>query len=476
MSALASSDNAGYQVTAINNNEAQAPNGSEHELADVGHGSPNRHAQSSWLENSNVMTCSWTNTASQIVIFTCEVVAAGAASPDTVDVGLVTMPLTTFSVIPATNAVDVGLVSMTMEAFSVAPSVSSQWTNLSRLTSSTDATSYIATLDRAIQANAGALVTVINSKGSTPDTPTSVTGGGITWTQVGTSRVNSNMRMTMYQGTSATPSGTSITVSFGAATQTGCIVIVDEINGVDFAGTWIAQSNGTAVTSGATSSLVTLPAPLGDSSHFVYGVVAHAANEAHTQGSGFTELVDVGHGSPNRGAMSMYSTNDTTLDASWASASGYVAMGVEIVPFATSQTVSVGLVSMTMSAFAVTATDAAVAIPVGLATMALEALPVAPISAGGTARPAGGGLILLFGTNFAATEITVGLVTMTVSVFSVGVITTGDPPGPAANINVGLVTMTVAAFGVSPLAITPISPVLTTGGPGETNTLVPLIC
>lgn len=180
-------------------------------------------------------------------------------------------------------------------------------TRLDAVGSTTDGNTF-ATNTIAFQDDRLYLVAVVNTKATTPDTPSLGSAGGITFVQVATLLFNTAAaglsRITLFRGMA--PSGTSsaaITITFPAA-QTGCSYAVDELDNVETGGTSgaaaIVQSNTNAQdgASGAESVSNTL------------GVAPNAANAVHmsvgldvnagiTAGSTLTELgSDVGHGTP----------------------------------------------------------------------------------------------------------------------------------------------------------------------------------
>jgi hypothetical protein len=83
-------------------------------------------------------------------------------------------------------------------------------------------------------------IKVSNSKTSTPDLPSSVTGNGQTYTQIPGATVlydtsgTPNRRITWYYALIASASAGRITVNFGAGnTQTGCMIEVIDVTGLD---------------------------------------------------------------------------------------------------------------------------------------------------------------------------------------------------------------------------------------------------
>ena len=81
---------------------------------------------------------------------------------------------------------------------------------------------------------------VVNTKGSAPDTPT-LSGHGVTWTQVATIAASNNDRTTLFRAVGTFTSG-NITADFAGATQTACHLHVISISGADTGGTNGANS------------------------------------------------------------------------------------------------------------------------------------------------------------------------------------------------------------------------------------------
>ncbi len=84
--------------------------------------------------------------------------------------------------------------------------------------------------------NSLVLAVVINTKTSTPDTPT-FAGNGLTWVPIGTTNFNTlaapTERITMFRAQGPAPTSTGATADFGGKTQTGCIIQVLEFQGAD---------------------------------------------------------------------------------------------------------------------------------------------------------------------------------------------------------------------------------------------------
>src|SRR3990167_7329953 len=152
------------------------------------------------------------------------------------------------------------------------------FTNKASLFTGSNATSYATglqtpTADR-IQI---ATVTNVNNLAGAPATPT-LSGNGLTWEQVDTylsDSTGTKTRITIFAAlTGGTPSEEAVTADFGAETQLGCNIIVDEDNGeVDISGAAaldaIVQSVTGTVNGSGTSESITLAA-LADANNASY--------------------------------------------------------------------------------------------------------------------------------------------------------------------------------------------------------------
>jgi hypothetical protein len=105
--------------------------------------------------------------------------------------------------------------------------------------STTDATSFATA---SISPTGGRLVLawVINTKATTPDTPTISGGGMTTWTQVATvlygTIASPTYRITLFRALQAVPGSATATIDFGGVTQTACIWVIQEFANVQVTG------------------------------------------------------------------------------------------------------------------------------------------------------------------------------------------------------------------------------------------------
>lgn len=106
------------------------------------------------------------------------------------------------------------------------------------------------------------LVAVLNTKGSTPDTPT-LSGNGMTWTQQATITFNTIASplsgATLFRGVGTGTAG-AITIDFGGVNQTGCAWSVNEFGDVDTATNNGVVQSATNTADSVTALTVTLAA------------------------------------------------------------------------------------------------------------------------------------------------------------------------------------------------------------------------
>lgn len=85
--------------------------------------------------------------------------------------------------------------------------------------------------------NSLVLVWIENHKASSPPETPTLSGNGITWTQINTETLDTTgtplKRITAFRGLNASPSSGAITIDFGGATQSHCIWNISEYSGVD---------------------------------------------------------------------------------------------------------------------------------------------------------------------------------------------------------------------------------------------------
>lgn len=206
-------------------------------------------------------------------------------------------------------------------------------TNLVSYGDNTDLTSY-STGSWSPSATTLYLATVTSRITSGAPVHPTLSGNGLTWVEVASAKdgaPGSNIRTTVFRAMAASPSAGALTADFGAETQLGCTILIDELTGTDTSGTngsgAIIQS---AIANGnsGTAPSVTLATLLSGSASF--GGLGTAANAAPTAGSGYTSLGETHQGTPIQGTLSEYkATGSVTVDFADPSA-GWRIVGVEV--------------------------------------------------------------------------------------------------------------------------------------------------
>lgn len=181
--------------------------------------------------------------------------------------------------------------------------------NVTSAGSSTDATTY-ATSSVTMKAGKLYLMSVENSHGSSA-TAVSTISGGPTFTSRSTTQYNSNLNRTSIWSAAPTVDyvGT-LTIDFGATTQTGAVWSLDEVTGVDTSTNDGIVQNATG-TGNSTTPLATLAA-FGSANNATFGAHGQAANNAVTPGSGFTEISDVGAATPPQRIETAWRVDNST--------------------------------------------------------------------------------------------------------------------------------------------------------------------
>jgi hypothetical protein len=209
------------------------------------------------------------------------------------------------------------------------------FTNRAADPDNTDATSY-ATPAFTPSASAGILVAIWNSKASAPDlasldTPSWLTAAG--WTTEIDNAVETARRLTVFSGfTVASPGSAALTATFGA-TQTGCVIIVDDVTGQDLTD-FVLQPIDENEATGNTAS-ITLGSGLASAESAIWSACGINVNEAQAPTGGETELGDVGTTAPVTHLQTQFRINATTSSVSWASSTAQVVIGALEVKAAT---------------------------------------------------------------------------------------------------------------------------------------------
>jgi hypothetical protein len=206
--------------------------------------------------------------------------------------------------------------------------------------SSADATSYAnASWTPPSADNCIILLWVYNTKATDVGVAGSVSGNGLTWTLQASNAVDPGAqthRLTLYAAISTgTATAGQTTVSFAGVTQSGIIMMFQQVEGVDLtgalAGVIIQQPSNTS--SSANSLAANLSAASDPANRFFAGV-GHGQVEGANAEAGWNELDDWGGASPGRALLVMWdadSVADTSPTVSWTTAGAAVAISCEVV-------------------------------------------------------------------------------------------------------------------------------------------------
>ena len=183
------------------------------------------------------------------------------------------------------------------------------------------------------------VMVVDNSRGTSTATQPSVSGStsgtwgteglfGATYDKSASSPVR---RIRVLTFTATSTFSETLSISFGATTQTGCRWIVAEVSGADTDAP-IVQAVENEGDAGTTAS-VSLAA-LADAANAVIGFFGcDSPSDAFTEGAGFTLLGQVSNASPNSSACCVYAIGDNAPSATMSTADwGGVAVEVAIAP------------------------------------------------------------------------------------------------------------------------------------------------
>ncbi len=159
------------------------------------------------------------------------------------------------------------------------------------------------------------------------DVPTSVTGAGITFTQI-LSTISSTNRMTFFVGIAASPTTQQITVNFsGNQNEIGwSLVYFDDVDLSGGAAAAIVQAVGGA--NNNTTLSINLSS-FANANNATAGAMRMFLNGNITAGSGFTEMGEA-DGTDTSIQSQFKNSPDTTVDWSWGSTSLGVGIAVEI--------------------------------------------------------------------------------------------------------------------------------------------------
>lgn len=170
-------------------------------------------------------------------------------------------------------------------------------------------------------ANALILITVFSVVGSgTPNIP-SISGNGLSWSQVATNASQTPRRITLFAAMGGNPSSGAIAISFGGQTQNNYSWIVDQItnpfNTALSASAAIVQSSTNSHDNSASTGLTMTLGAFSNSLNSTYGVVGADTNAALSAGSNFTQLAQATL-TPTM-CSEFASSNQTSVNFTWSS-------------------------------------------------------------------------------------------------------------------------------------------------------------
>lgn len=161
------------------------------------------------------------------------------------------------------------------------------------------------------------------ASGTGPNIP-SVSGNGLTWTQIATIQetTNNTSRITVFRALATSPSAGAVTADFSGQTQTTCGMIIHQISGASTSGSNAANAivqSATAQVSGTNTGISATLAAFGSVNNATMGFIAINRSAAITVGSGFADANTTGGGATTL-QSEFRADNDTSVDATWGSA------------------------------------------------------------------------------------------------------------------------------------------------------------
>lgn len=177
---------------------------------------------------------------------------------------------------------------------------------------------------------------VINSRDTDLSVEPTVSGNSLTWLKIATVAIDSGVdtyRITLFAADAAGATTGATTVSFGAETQSGCILEFLQAEGVNI-GEGIAAAfiqsptnSGTAATSGS----VTL-AGASNSNNRPVVCFFHAANEGTGRNPAWDEADDLRHATPAMAGETQSRSDvfDTAATATWTTSSDWLGIAAEL--------------------------------------------------------------------------------------------------------------------------------------------------
>lgn len=209
-------------------------------------------------------------------------------------------------------------------------------TNRSNCNDTSALSTYATTTSYTPGNNSLMIATVVNSKASTPETPT-VTGNGLTWVQIGSSiafstTASPTKRITVFRAMGTGGTNGTVSAAFGGVNQTGCDIIVDEwtgaaTDGTNGSGAIVTSTTNSPDTAGTAASVTN--SALSDSRNASVGCMGNGDNTAIT--SSDTLIQQVSYATPTTGAATSWSTTgDLTINFAWTNSARWACVGLEI--------------------------------------------------------------------------------------------------------------------------------------------------
>ena len=179
----------------------------------------------------------------------------------------------------------------------------------------------------------------VNATGGSTTLIDSMTGNGITWSQITTAEITPSLgnkhRLTLMAAYAAGSSSGANTIDYGTDTQIAFTALFFQITGANDgtgniadAFTNLQTNNGTAATSGS----VTLNSPASTDNRPI-SCFFHNVQEATTPQTNWTELDDLANTATARAVESQYRGDafDTAAGASWTTSSAWGAIAAEVI-------------------------------------------------------------------------------------------------------------------------------------------------
>lgn len=173
-------------------------------------------------------------------------------------------------------------------------------------------------------ANKLQILDVASTHGTTAETPSSITGCGLTWVLVDAKNVGTatTRRVSRWRALGASPSNGALTINFSGS-MTGCVWAWNEVTGMDTSGTNGSGAFVQTVTKASGGSVVTLDgtlAALENAKNVHICAVALNTQATVTPDADFAELGDDNEATLAVTLETQWAVNQTVCDATFSSA------------------------------------------------------------------------------------------------------------------------------------------------------------